>query len=120
MTLSIDPNRTWEQNLEDWGFQSVTDNIGERAVDKYGLSVMSFEDDEFEVAWVDDKHVIHGRAGTSLEDLLRVILTIRTYKDLLKPFPIFPDIWELTVAKKNPARKKTTSKGQPPKGRRSA
>lgn len=44
---------TWDEEIESWGFKYVAD-FAERYVDGNGISIMAFEDDEFEIAWMED------------------------------------------------------------------
>ena len=49
----------WDKKIESWGFEWVND-YAERAMTVHAgseISIMAFEDDEFEVAWLEDGKV---------------------------------------------------------------
>jgi hypothetical protein len=68
----------WDKTIESWGFKWVND-YAERAVknsNNFEISIMAFEDNEFEVAWINSMGEIKEKAITGLDNLKNLIQSI--------------------------------------------
>jgi len=66
---------TWDEEIESWGFEWI-DDYAERArkiVNGKEISIMAFEDWEFEVAWVDPEGHIVESSKEGMEELKKHI-----------------------------------------------
>ena len=69
----------WDKQIESWGFQWVNDYV-ERAFTVHNgreISIMAFEDDEFEVAWLDADNNVREKGVTGMEELKAVVDELR-------------------------------------------
>ena len=69
---------TWYKTIESWGFEFVDDYTCRHIKNNNGkeISIMSFEDDEFEVAWINENGNMQERSGEGIEGLKVIIDSI--------------------------------------------
>lgn len=70
--------KEWNETIESWGFRFVNDYSPRHVKNNNGkeLSIMSFEDDDFEVAWINENREIQEKGGTGIESLKLIVDSI--------------------------------------------
>ena len=69
----------WDEEIQSWGFEWVND-YAERAFavhDGREISIMAFEDDEFEVAWVTPDNGFREQSITGMAELKSFVDELR-------------------------------------------
>lgn len=62
----------WDKEIESWGFTWIDDKLGERAVMKINgqeISIMAFDGDEYELAYIDANGEFQEQSVNSIEEL---------------------------------------------------
>lgn len=66
----------WDEEIESWGFTWIEDDLGERAVMEVNdkeVSIMAFEDDEYEVAYFDVDGELQEQTANGIEELKGIV-----------------------------------------------
>ena len=70
--------KEWNQTIESWGFEFVDDYASRHVKNNNGkeLSIMSFEDDDFEISWINENGEIQEKCGSGIESLKLIVDSI--------------------------------------------